>query len=81
LDADFVQISRDAFDVILDYAQVLASFKMGGTEFSSTKDLEKNFFMFAMETNKRLAAMGLFRDMLGLEGRRQDVNQPRKKGE
>jgi hypothetical protein len=81
LDADFVQISKDAFDVILDYAQVLASFKMGGEEFSSTKDLEKNFFQFAMETNKRLAAMGLFRDMLGLEGRRQDINQPRKKGE
>src|SRR6266436_3465994 len=81
LDTEFVQISRDAFDVILDYSQVLASLKMGGTEFSDTKVLEKNFFQFAMETNKRLAAMGLFRDMLGLEGRRQDINQPRKKGE
>jgi hypothetical protein len=80
-DADLVQISKDAFDVILDYSQVLASFKQGGTEFSETKDLEKNFFQFAMETNKRLAAMGLFRDMLGLEGRRQDLQQPRKKGE
>ncbi len=78
--SDFVQISRDAFDVILDYCQVLASFKMGGVEFSDTKDLEKNFFSFAAETNKRLAAMGLFRDMLGLEGRRQDINQPRSKG-
>lgn len=80
-DNDLVQISRDAFDVVLDYAQMLASFKMGGEEFTSTKDLEKNLFTFAMETNKRLAAMGLFRDMLGLEGRREDINQPRKKGD
>jgi len=80
LDTDFLQCSRDAFDVILDYAQTLASFKMGGEEFASTKDLEKNFFKFAMDTNKRLAAMGLFRDMLGLEGRRQNINQPREKG-
>lgn len=80
LDADFVQISRDAWDVILDYCQVLASFKSGGTEFTDTKDLEMNFFKFAAETNKRLAAMGLFRDMLGLEGRRQNIHQPRSQG-
>lgn len=77
LDGDFVQISRDAFDVILDYAQVLAQYKQGGTEFSSTKDLEQNFFRFAAQTNKRLAALGIFRDMLGYEGRRQDIEQPR----
>lgn len=77
LDSDFVQISRDAFDVILDYAQVLAQFKQGGSEFSSTKDLEQNFFRFAAQTNKRLAALGIFRDELGYEGRRQDVTQPR----
>ena len=77
LDSDFVQISRDAFDVILDYAQVLAQFKQGGSEFSSTKDLEQNFFRFAAQTNKRLAALGIFRDELGYEGRRQDLMQPR----
>jgi hypothetical protein len=74
---DFVQVSRDVFDVILDYAQVLASFKMGGSEFAATKDLEKNFFMSAMATNKRLAKMGIFSDMLHLEGKRQDIEQPR----
>ena len=76
-DADFVQISRDDFDVVLDYAQVLASFKQGGIEFMSTKDLEKNFFTAAMANNQRLAKMGIFSDMLHSEGKRQDVNQPR----
>jgi hypothetical protein len=73
LDSETVQVSRDTFDVILDYAQVLASFKMGGAEFEATKDLEKNFFTAAAATNKRLAALGIFRDMLGLQGRREDI--------
>ncbi len=77
LDNDFVQVSRDVFDVILDYAQVLASFKMGGAEFSQTMDMEKHFFEFAAATNVRLSKMGLFADMIHLEGRRQDITQPR----
>lgn len=77
LDADYVQVSRDVFDVVLDYAQVLASFKQGGQEFMQTKDLEKNFFGFALATNKRLSKCGLFADMVHLEGKRQDRVQPR----
>jgi len=77
LDGDYVQVSRDAFDTILDYAQVLASFKMGGAEFASTQDLEKKFFAMAMQTNQRLSKLGLFSDMVHLEGKRQDINQPR----
>lgn len=77
LDGDFVQVSRDVFDAILDYAQVLASFKQGGAEFAATIDLERNFFTVAAQTNRRLMDMALFRDMAGLEGRRQDIAQPR----
>jgi len=77
LDADFVQVSRDTFDVILSRAQVLASFKMAGAEFAETRDLDKDFFMAVMATNKRLAKMGLFMDMLKIEGKREDINQPR----
>ena len=65
------------YDVILDYAQVLASFKQGGEEFASTKDLEMNFFQAALATNKRLAKMGVFADMLHLQGNRQNVDQQR----
>lgn len=77
LDTDPVQVSRDVMDVILDYAQVLASFKLGGAEFASTMDLEKNFFNFALATNKRLMKTGIFSDTARGEGKRQDQNQPR----
>jgi hypothetical protein len=75
LDGDWVQVSRDVFDVILDYAQVLASFKMGGAEFAATKDLENNFMAAAIRTNKRLADLGLFRDVQ--VGRKQNIEEPR----
>jgi len=74
---DYVQVSRDVWDVVLDYAQAIASFKMGGAEFAGTKDLEKNFFALAVENNKRLSKLGLFSDTLHLEGKRQDISQPR----
>jgi hypothetical protein len=77
LNGDFVQCSRDVFDVILDYAQVLASFKMGGAEFLSTKDLEKNFAMAALAANKRLVNMGIYADLLHSEGKRQTKVQPK----
>jgi hypothetical protein len=77
LDTDFVQVSRDVMDVILDYAQVLAAFKQGGAEFSSTMDLEKNFFKMAAETNKRLWKTGIFPDLVHDEGKREDRHQPR----
>ena len=77
LDTDLVQVSRDVFDAILDYAQVLASFKMGGAEFQQTQELEKKFFQYALATNARLSKCGLFADIIHLEGKRQRINQPR----
>jgi|SRR5208337_2713116 len=77
LDGDFVQVSRDQFDVILSYAQVLASFKMGGSEFAATKDLEQDFFRAAAATNQRLSKMGIFADLVHSDGKRQDKAQPR----
>lgn len=76
-DGDFVQVSKDVFDAILDYAQVLASFKQGGEEFAATKDLESNFYALAMATNKRLSKLGLFRDVIGETGKKQGRSQPR----
>jgi hypothetical protein len=77
LDGDYVQIGRDVFDAILDYAQCLASFKMGGAEFLQAQDLEKNFFAVCLASNKRLVKMGLFSDIAHLEGNRQNLVQPR----
>lgn len=77
---DFVQVSRDVFDVILDYAQNVSSFKMGGQEFQQTLPLLKNFAQAAIETNNRLRNLGLFRDVLLTEGQRQELSQPRYTG-
>lgn len=75
--SDLVQASRDTLDAILDYAQMLGSFKMGGAEFSATKNLMKNFALAAIATNSRLEALGLFRDVLLSEGRLQEDTQER----
>lgn len=80
-DSDFVQVTRDTFDVILDYAQHLADFKMGGHDFVQSQELAKNFFLAAIATNSRLAQLGLFRDLLIGQGMRQNEIDPRFKKE
>lgn len=76
-DSDFVQVSRDTIDAILDYAQHLADFKMGGADFAQSKELARNFFLAAIATNSRLTELGLFRDLLLNQGLRQGEADPR----
>ena len=71
-DTDFVQVSRDVFDAILSYAQVLATFKMGGSEFIDSLQLLAEFAKAAEEQNQRIANMALFSDVLKSQGKRQD---------
>lgn len=77
LDSDFVQVSRDVFDAILDYAETLALFKIGGAEFVDAQELESRFMLAAQATNTRLAKSGIFSDTLQSEGKRQERAQPR----
>lgn len=77
VDGDFVQVSRDVLDVILDYAQHLAAFKQGGAEFQMTNELLKNFVLAAQATSTRVANLGIFRDLLLGQAGRQDRMQPR----
>lgn len=74
---DCVLVSRDVYDAILDYAQVLASFKMGGEEFAATADLEKNFYLVAKANTARRDKLAIFADLLRMEGRKQEITQPR----
>jgi hypothetical protein len=77
-DGDFIQVSRDVMDAILDYAQHLASIKMGGFEFSeSTRTLYKNFIQSAVQTNSRLRESGIFASTLRPPNSRQDAADPR----
>ncbi len=75
----YVQVSRDDWATVLNYAQRLATFKMGGSDFAQTAEFEQDFYRTAQFTNSRLRDMGLFADMLNTEGERQDKEVPRGK--
>lgn len=77
LDGDFLQVSRDVFDAVLGYAQVLAMFKMGGSEFQDGKQLMTEFATAVLAQNKRTMSLGIFTDVLKSASRRQDENQER----
>lgn len=57
LAGDYVQIGREQLDSILDYAEHLAAFKMGGEEFKATFKGAENFFASAVAYNERLTSM------------------------
>ena len=76
-DGDCVQVLRDTYDTILDYAQCLAALKMGGAEWKATLELEKKFFSAAKDNNKRLTNLALFSDLIHDEGKREQIAQPR----
>jgi hypothetical protein len=57
---DFIQVARDDFDSIIDYAQHLALFKSGGQEFSATLPLYQKFQRKAAQYNGKLKEMGFF---------------------
>lgn len=56
-DTVFVQIGREQLDALIDYAEHLATFKMGGEEFRSTFKGAENFFNAALQYNERLTSM------------------------
>jgi hypothetical protein len=68
----YLQVSRGQIDPILDYAQHIASFKMGGAEFDGTTRMFENLIQCATNENGRLSAIGFYR---------RQVEQPAMKGE
>ena len=73
----YLQVSRDAWQMILDEAQFLSSFKMGGAEFQAAMGLEKSFIMYCSAENSRLKSLGSFTDILLERGSSQDRAQAR----
>jgi len=57
---DYLQVGRDDMDAILDYAQHLASFKMGGEEFTRTNQLLQHFLSQASLYGLKLSEIGEF---------------------
>lgn len=76
-DGDFIQVSRDVLDMILDEAQHLAMMKHGGAEFTQSIALHQNFIKAAVETNSRLRESGIFATVLRPPVSREDEIQPR----
>lgn len=70
--AGYIQVDRGAIDPVLDYAQHIASFKMGGAEFDATTPLYGNLIAAAKAQNGRLDAVSFYRSQL---------QQPAPKGE
>ena len=60
IDPTYVQVARDDYDAIIDYAQHLALFKSGGMEFAATVPLYQRFQRKAAQYNGKLKEMGFF---------------------
>jgi hypothetical protein len=56
LDGTQLQVGREQLDILLDYAEHLALFKVGGAEFQATFRQAENFLQQAATYNSRLSA-------------------------
>lgn len=77
-DTDSLQVSRDALDPILDNAQHIASFKLGGSEFDATTPLYQNFIRAASELNSRLRAADVYDILIKLPALASELVLPRR---
>ncbi len=72
-----VQLSRDAVDAVLAYAQHLAMFSTAGADFMATMPLYQQFEEYCATQNRRYAALGVFRSDMLEEGDRASDIDPR----
>lgn len=72
VDGDFVQVSRSDWDIVLDLAQVFATFKQGGQEFKDALELEARAIQACAAENSRIRSLGCFSDILIQRGQQQD---------
>lgn len=77
VDGDFLQVARDDIDVVVDYAQHLAAFKMGGAEFIYTMPLLERFLTKASIYNSKLKEMGEYTTALYGLSQLQERRAPR----
>ncbi|MGC9293310.1 MAG: hypothetical protein ACP5EP_11420 [Acidobacteriaceae bacterium] len=73
----YVQVSRDDFEAVLNYAQHIATFKMGNDRFQATMPMLKDFYRAAVAVNARWATYGIFVRLLRREGEKQGLTEPK----
>ena len=76
-DGDFLQISRDNWQTVLDLSQVFADFKEGGNDFQQALGVESRAIQACSAENSRLRSMGCFSDILVQRGQVQDRDMER----
>lgn len=81
IDSDFVQIGQEFLDIILDYAQHLASVKVGISEIQASYQLYKNFASAASVENDTLRANAGNFDVMSDRTARGAHETPRRKSD
>jgi hypothetical protein len=81
LDADNIQIGKEQFDIILDYAVHLAMFKQGYSEIQQTLPLVDRFLKVALGNNSRLSAEARNYDIMKALSRKEEIDRPRREME
>lgn len=77
VDGDFLQVSRGDLDAVLDYAQHLAAFKMGGLEFTATLPLFQRFLASAASYGLKLSELGEYTSVIFAQSQRDAEMHPR----
>jgi hypothetical protein len=72
VDGDFLQIGNEKLNMILNYAQHVASLKMGGQEFQDTVPYYQEFLKAAVLDNNRLNASAFLRKLLDQPAQNQE---------
>ena len=77
---DLIQVGREDMDMIIDYAQHLAAFKMGGEEFTRTIQLFERFMtqvsIYGLELNEWAEYTHAIYGLAAAEKRQQPLMQP-----
>lgn len=77
VDGDFIQVGNEVMDVIIDYAEHVAAFKMQGIEWKATNRAMDNMLRLASQYNEKLQASALFKSILWPTSGRYKEKQPR----
>lgn len=77
-DAGYVQIGREQIDMILDYAEHLAMFKVGGMEWHATERQADNFLLQSITYNQRISASVRAAASAAFQSERQKTEIPRR---
>lgn len=76
-DSDYIDVGRDFIGTILDYAQHLATFKLGGVEFMETASYYDKMVAMAALQNSRLMAQASMFEALIQSSELEDIAKPR----